>query len=191
MRLMGTMTSTELYLRLLSYVKPYWRVFALGILGMMIVAATEPVLPALMKPLIEGTFIEKDPLLIQWLPVAIVALFVVRGLAAFLAAYGLSWVGTRLVTDLRNAMFGRMLTLPAAFFEQQPSGALISKLTFDVTQVTGAATTALTIVFRDALTIVGLLAYLMWLNWKLTLIALVMAPAIVLVVRSLAVRLRR
>lgn len=188
---MGTMTSTELYLRLLTHVKPYWRVFALGILGMMIVAATEPVLPALMKPLIEGTFIEKDPLLIQWLPVAIVALFVVRGLAAFLAAYGLSWVGTRLVTDLRNTMFGRMLTLPAAFFEQQPSGVLISKLTFDVTQVTGAATSALTIVFRDVLTIVGLLAYLMWLNWKLTLIALVMAPPIVLVVRSLAVRLRR
>ena len=188
---MRTMTSTALYLRLLSYVKPYWRVFALGILGMTIVAATEPVLPALMKPLIEGTFIEKDPLLIKWLPVAIVVLFVVRGLAAFLAAYGLNWVGTRLVTDLRNAMFGKLLTLPAAFFEQQPSGVLISKLTFDVTQVTAAATSALTIVFRDALTIVGLLAYLMWLNWKLTLFALVMAPPIVLVVRSLAVRLRK
>jgi subfamily B ATP-binding cassette protein MsbA len=188
---MGAMTSTELYLRLLSYVKPYWKVFALGVLGMMIVAATEPVLPALMKPLIEGTFIEKDPVVIQWLPAVIVGLFLVRGVATFLAAYGINWVGTRLVTDLRNTMFRKLLTLPAAFFEQQPSGVLISKLTFDVTQVTAAATSALTIVFRDALAIVGLLAYLMWLNWKLTLITLAMAPLIFGVVRVLSVRLRR
>ena len=86
MRLMRTMTSTELYLRLLSHVKPYWRVFAFGILGMIIVAATEPVLPALMKPLIEGTFIEKDPVVMQWLPAVIIALFLVRGVATFLAA---------------------------------------------------------------------------------------------------------
>jgi len=188
---MGTMTSTELYLRLLSHVKPYWRVLALGILGMIVAAATEPVLPALMKPLIEGTFIEKDPLVIQWLPVAMVALILVRGVATFLATYGVNWVGTRLVTDLRNAMFGKLLTLPATTYEQQPSGVLISKLTFDVTQVTAAATTALTILFRDALAIMGLLAYLMWLNWKLTLFALAMAPLIVGVVRALSVRLRR
>jgi subfamily B ATP-binding cassette protein MsbA len=184
------MTNTALYLRLLSYVKPYWRVFGLGILGMMAVAATEPALPALMKPLIEGTFIEKDPVVMRWLPVAIVALFVVRGLASYLAAFALNWVGTRLVTDLRNAMFARLLTLPASFHERQPSGALISKLTFDVTQVTAAATSALTIVFRDTLAIAGLLSYLLWLNWKLTLLALVMGPLIVAVVRVLSVRLR-
>jgi len=184
------MTNTALYLRLLSHVRPYWRVFALGILGMMVVAATEPALPALMKPLIEGTFIDKDPVLMRWLPLVIVGLFAVRGLAAYLAAYALNWVGTRLVTDLRNAMFGRLLALPATFYEQQPSGMLISKLTFDVTQVTAAATSALTIVFRDTLAIVGLLAFLLWLNWKLTLFALAMMPLIVAVVRVLSVRLR-
>ena len=184
------MTNTALYLRLLRHVKPYWRVFALGILGMMVVAATEPALPALMKPLIEGTFIEKDPVLMRWLPLVIVVLFAVRGLAAYLAAYALNWVGTRLVTDLRNAMFGRLLTLPATYYERQPSGVLISKLTFDVTQVTAAATSALTIVFRDTLAIVGLLAFLLWLNWKLTLFALAMMPLIVAVVRVLSVRLR-
>ena len=187
---MRTMTSTELYLRLLRHVKPYWRVFVLGILGMAVVAATEPALPALMKPLIEGTFIDKDPVLMRWLPVVIVALFVVRGAAAYVAAYALNWVGTRLVTDLRNAMFAKLLALPASVYEQQPSGTLISKLTFDVTQVTAAATSALTIVFRDTLAIVGLLAFLFWLNWKLTLFALVMAPLIVGVVRVLSVRLR-
>ena len=187
---MHTMTSTELYLRLLGHVKPYWRVFVLGILGMTVVAATEPALPALMQPLVEGTFIEKDPVVMRWLPVVIVALFVVRGIASYLAAYALSWVGTRLVTDLRNAMFAKLLALPASFHERQPSGVLISKFTFDVTQVTAAATSTLTIVFRDTLAIVGLLAYLLWLNWKLTLLALVMGPPIVMVVRLLSVRLR-
>jgi len=188
---MRTMTSTELYLRLLRYVAPYWRVFALGIFGMTVVAATEPALPALMKPLIEGTFIDKDPQLIRWMPVVIVALFAIRGAAAYIANYSLGWVGTHLVTDLRNAMFAKLLALPARFYDEQPSGVLISKLTFDVTQVTQAATSALTIVFRDTLAIVGLLAYLLWLNWKLTLFALVMAPLIVAVVRVLSVKLRR
>jgi len=188
---MRTMTSTELYLRLLSHVKPHWRVFALGCFGMAIVAATEPALPALMQPLIEGTFIDKDPQLIRWMPVVIVALFAIRGTAAYIANYSLGWVGNRLVTDLRNAMFAKLLALPARFYDEQPSGILISKLTFDVTQVTQAATSALTIVFRDTLAIVGLLAYLLWLNWKLTLFALVMGPLIVAVVRVLSVKLRR
>jgi subfamily B ATP-binding cassette protein MsbA len=188
---MHAMTSTELYLRLLRHVKPYWRMFLLGILGMVVYAATTPVLPALAKPLIEGTFIERDPVVMQWLPAAIVLLFVVRGLAAFVSAYGINWVGTRLVTALRNAMFAKLLALPAAFYEQRPSGVLISKLTFDVTQVMVAATSALTIVFRDALVIAGLLGYLVWLNWKLTLFALAMAPLVVAIVQVFSVRLRK
>ena len=134
------MTNTALYLRLLAYVRPYARVFALGILGMVIGAATEPVLPALMKPLIEGTFVEKDATVMRWIPAAIVALFVVRGLATYLATYAVGWVGTRVVADLRNAMFAKLLALPAAYYDRQPSGNLVSKLTFDVTQVTAAAT---------------------------------------------------
>jgi subfamily B ATP-binding cassette protein MsbA len=184
------MDSRALYRRLLTHVRPHWQVFTVGVLGMVIVAATTPALPALMKPLIEGTFIQKDPVLMQWLPVVIIALFAVRGLGTYLSAYGLSWVGTRVVTDLRNAMFAKLLALPASYYERQSSGVLISKLTFDVTQVSTAATSALTIVFRDSLSIVGLLAYLLWLNWKLTLFALAMAPLIVAVVRTLSVRLR-
>jgi ATP-binding cassette, subfamily B, bacterial MsbA len=184
------MDSRALYRRLLSHVRPHWQVFAVGVLGMVIVAATTPALPALMKPLIEGTFIQKDPVLMQWLPAVIIALFLVRGLGSFLSAYGLSWVGTRVVTDLRNAMFAKLLALPAAYYERQSSGVLISKLTFDVTQVSAAATSALTIVFRDSLSIIGLLAFLLWLNWKLTLFAVAMAPLIVMVVRKLSVRLR-
>ena len=184
------MTNAELYLRLLAHVKPYRRVFAIGIAGMVIVAATEPVLPALMKPLIEGTFIDKDPTIMRWIPLVIVGLSLVRGLATYLASYAMGWVGSRVVADLRNAMFAKLLVLPASYYDEQPSGSLISKLTFDVTQVTAAATSVLTVVFKDTLAIVGLLAYLLWLNWPLTLLALTMAPLIVLVVRSVSGRLR-
>ncbi|MBX3666590.1 MAG: lipid A export permease/ATP-binding protein MsbA [Burkholderiales bacterium] len=184
------MSGTELYLRLLRHVRPYWRVFALGVLGIVIVAATEPALPALLKPLLDGVFVEKDEAVIRWTPVFIVGLFVVRGLAEYLAQFALSWVGNRLVMDLRGVMFRKLLTLPARYYDDQASGNLISKLTFDVMQVTTAATSVLTAIFKDALVIIGLLAWMLWLNWKLTLFALVMAPVIVLVVRVISVRLR-
>jgi subfamily B ATP-binding cassette protein MsbA len=190
-RIVPTMTNARLYLRLLTYVAPYWRAFALGILGMVIVAATEPALPALLKPLLDGTFVHRDPQVMRWAPVLIVALFVVRGLATYLASYAVAWVGNRVVTDLRNAMFRKLLALPTPYYNEHPSGNLISKLTYDVTQVMSAASGVLTIVLKDGLAIVGLLAWLFWLNWQLTLLALVMAPFIVGVVRLISVRLRR
>ena len=185
------MTGTELYLRLLHYVAPYWRVFALALIGMVIVALTEPALPALMKPLLDGTFVRKDAALMHWMPAAILALVAVRGSAEYVASYGINWVGNKLVMDLRQAMFDKLLTLPTAVYDDRATGNLISKLTFDVTQVTAAGTSVLTVMFKDTLSLVGLLAWMLWLNWKLTLLALVMAPLIVGVVRLISVRLRR
>ncbi len=184
------MFGTALYLRLMRYVRPYWRTFGLGVFGIVIVAATEPALPALLKPLLDGVFVEKNEAMIQWIPVFIIGLFVVRGLAEYVAQFALSWVGNRLVMDLRGAMFRKLLTLPARYYDDQASGNLISKLTFDVMQVTTAATTVLTVLFKETLVIVGLLAWMLWLNWKLTLLALIMGPVIVLVVRAISVRVR-
>jgi subfamily B ATP-binding cassette protein MsbA len=185
------MTSAGLYLRLLKYVAPYRSMFALALAGMMIVAATEPALPAILKPLLDGTFVEKDATIMRWMPLAIVALFVVRGLAEYVAHYSITWVGQKVVMDLRNAMFRKLLELPTPYYDDHPTGNLISKLTFDVTQVTAAATSVLTVVFKDTLSIIGLLAWMLWLNWKLTLLSLVIAPIIVIVVRLISVRLRR
>ena len=187
---MQTLSGTALYLRLVRQVRPYWRVFALGVFGIVVVAATEPALPALLKPLLDGVFVEKNEAVIRWTPVFIVGLFVIRGLAEYLAQFALNWVGNRLVMDLRGIMFRKLLTLPARYYDDQASGNLISKLTFDVMQVTTAATSVLTVIFKDSLVIVGLLAWMLWLNWKLTLLALVMTPVIVLVVRTISVRLR-
>ena len=185
-----TMTSTELYMRLLRYVAPHWRMFALALLATVVVALTEPALPALLKPLLDGTFVNKDAAIIKWMPFVIVALFIVRGLAEYAAYYATAWVGNRLVMDLRNLMFARLLVLPASYYDDHPSGTLISKLTFDVTQVTAAATSVLTVIFRDTVSIIGLLAWMLYLNWKLTLLALAMLPVTALIVRVISIRLR-
>jgi subfamily B ATP-binding cassette protein MsbA len=184
------LTSIELYLRLLRFVKPYRAVFTGGILAMMLVAATEPALPALLKPLLDGTFVEKNERIMKWMPLAIVAIFIVRGVAEYIAQYAINWVGNRVVMDLRNAMFEKLLRLPAPFYDNHPAGNLISKVTFDVMQVTNAATNVLTVVFKDGLAAIGLLGWMLWLNWKLTMLSLVMTPAIILVVRTISKRLR-
>ena len=96
------MTGPQLYRRLLSHVLPYWRVYALAILGMLLSAATEVALPAAAKPFLDGTFIDKDPVLMRWVPFAIVLLFIVRGTGTFLGSYCSAWVGQRAVADLRE-----------------------------------------------------------------------------------------
>jgi ATP-binding cassette, subfamily B, bacterial MsbA len=183
-------TSAYLYFRLLRFVKPYRGVFALALLGMLIVAATEPALPAVLKPLLDGTFVEKDTRVMMWMPVIIIGIFIVRGIGEYVGHFAVSWVGNRVVLDLRNAMFEKLLTLPAPHYDNHPTGNLISRVTFDVAQVTTAATTVLTVLFRDSLAALGLLAWMLWLNWKLTLLALAMTPVIILIVRKIAARLR-
>ncbi|MGH8638257.1 MAG: lipid A export permease/ATP-binding protein MsbA, partial [Burkholderiales bacterium] len=184
------MTSAELYLRLLRYVRPYWRAFAVSMLGMAVVAASEPALPALMKPLLDGTFVTRDPQIIRLMPIAIIVLFAVRGTANFVGSSAITWVGNKVVLDLRKAMFERLLTLPAGFYGDHPAGNLLSKITYDVTQVTRAATNVVTVAVKDILTILGLLGWLFWLDWRLTLLTLVTVPAIVAIVRVLSKRLR-
>ncbi|HXF17804.1 MAG TPA: lipid A export permease/ATP-binding protein MsbA [Burkholderiales bacterium] len=187
---MQEMTGTELYFRLLRYVKPYWGVFALSILGMLITAATEVALPVAVKPFLDGTFVKKDPFLVTWVPVLMVLLYVIRGAGAYIGTYASTWVGNKVVMDLRDQMFRRMLALPLGYFHDNTTGNLISRFTFDAAQVTGAATNVVTVLVKDSVTILGLLTYLLYIDWKLTLISLIMVPPIAVVVRYFNVRLR-
>ncbi|MCK9201967.1 MAG: lipid A export permease/ATP-binding protein MsbA [Gallionella sp.] len=184
------MTSSQLYLRLLAYVKPYWRIFAVSILGMIVVASTEPLVPALMKPMLDGTFVNKDQAMMRLVPIVIILIFLVRGIATFVGTYAINWVGNKLVLDLRDEMFRKLLSLPTRYYDDHATGSLISKLTFDVTQVTNAATTVVTIAIRDSIVVIGLLGWLFYLNWKLTLLTLLMAPVIAFIIRTISRRMR-
>ena len=180
-----------LYLRLLKYVKPYRWQFSVAIIGMVVFAATEPALPALMQPMLDGSFIEKDETMIVLVPILLVLLYLVRGIASFTTTVGLNWVSNKVIMDLRHQMFKHLLSLPNDYYDSHPTGTTISKLTYDVNLVAGAATDVLIILVKDSLSIIGLLAWMFYIDWKLSLIIFLTAPIIVLIVRSISGRLRR
>jgi ATP-binding cassette, subfamily B, bacterial MsbA len=184
------LTGRELYVRLLRQVAPYWRIFVLAVAAMVILAATEPALPILLKPLLDGSFVDKDLDSVGLMAGLIIVLFVIRGAATFATTMALTWVGGKVVMDLRNQMFDKLLSLPSAYYDKQASGTLISKVTFDATQVMEAASNVLLVLVRDSLSIIGLLAWMLYLQWQLTLITFVTAPVIVLLVKYFSKRLR-
>jgi len=186
--------SIELYKRLLGYVRPYAKTFALGVLGMMLAAATEPLFPALIKPLLDSGF-SAGVSTTTWPPIvfaaAIVGIFLVRGVLTFTSAYLMQWVSSKVVLDLRAKMFDRLLRMPAAFYADNSSGALLSKVAYDVSNVSGASTFVLTVLVRDSIAVLGLMGWLLYLNWKLTLITLAIVPPIGFTVKTIAGRLRK
>ena len=181
----------HLYVRLLGHVRPYWRVFALSVAAMIVQGLVQPVLPMLLKPLLDGSFVHRDPHVIQLSAILVVVVFLVRGLASYTSSVALAWVEGKLILDLRVRMFERLVAFPQNYYDHHPSGVLISKLTFNVTQLTDAATNVLTVIVRDSLAVIGLLAWMFYLDWKLTLITLAMSPLIVLIVKRLGGRLRQ
>ena len=185
-----TASGIRLYLRLLRYVVPYKRIFILSILAMAVYAATDPALAALMKPLLDGTLIEQDPDALVQVPLLFLGVFLVRGLAAFSSGFSIHWVANKVLMDLRAEMFERLVALPASFYNDNPSGTLISKFTYDVAQINTAATYATLVLVRDSLAVLGLLAFMFYVDWFLALIALISAPVVVLIVRYFSNRLR-
>ncbi|MCP9757721.1 lipid A export permease/ATP-binding protein MsbA [Aquitalea sp. S1-19] len=184
------MTSFALYKRVLHYLKPYWKVFALSILTMVVAAATEPLFASLMKPLIDGGFVDRDPAAIIWTPLAIVGLFALRGATSFINEYASSWLSGHLVQSLREEMFSRMVRLPVNYYDDHPSGRILSRIAFDVTQVSEAGFNVITVTVKDGVTVIGLLGLLLYTDWKLTLICLAVMPAVTLCVRFVSRRLR-
>jgi len=157
-------SALQTYRRLLRYVRPYWLMFALAIAGMVIQAGTEAGFAWLMKPMIDGSFVDKDPATIRFVPIALLAIFLLRGVGNFAATYFMASVGWRMIKTMRHEMFAQLLRLPTAVYDNSSSGELISKLTFNVERVAGAATEALTVVVRDSLSILVLLGLMFYHN---------------------------
>ena len=182
--------SKAIYLRLLRHVVPYWRVFALGTVMMIVLGLTEPAFPAILE-MVVSSFEEHTLDNVPMYAALFLGVFLVRGLSSFLSVYALESVAARLVLDLRRDMFGRLMRIPAPAYDNVASGTLISKVTFDAQQVTDAATRAVTVLVRDSVAVIGLLGWMMWIDWKLTLIALATAPVVMAIVVYFSRRLRR
>ncbi|WP_227367908.1 lipid A export permease/ATP-binding protein MsbA [Halomonas sp. M20] len=183
-------SSWTLYRRLLGYVKPYWHYFSLAVLGYAIYAASSTALAEMMKRLIDGIQ-NPDASFRLFLPLFVIGMFTARGVGTFLGTYFMSNVARNVVHSLRCEVFNHMLHLSGRFFDAHSSGHLVSRVTYHVEQVTGAATKAVTILLREGLFVIGLLGYLLWTNWMLTLVFLTVTPLIGLVVRVASKRFRR
>ena len=184
-------TATELYKRLLGYATPHWRLFLLAVLAMALFAATDTGFAALMKPMLDGNFIERDPATIRYVPVVLILLFLFRGVTGFASRYIMSWIGRRVIQQVRQSVFQQMLRLPVAYYDQNPSGRMLSRITFDIEQVAEATTNAVTVLIRDSLTVMFLLAYMFWISGWLTLLFLLIGPVLILLLRKVSKRFRQ
>jgi|TARA_B110000908_G_scaffold54754_1_gene66719 subfamily B ATP-binding cassette protein MsbA len=173
----------------LGYVLQHGVVFSVSIVGFVLFALTQPAFASLMEYMVDSVESSDSEARIL-IPAAVLAIFMVRGIGFFLGNYGITYVARRVIHQLRLAIFDRLLVLPARFYHRNASATLLSKLTFNVEQVTGAATDALKIFVREGLTIVGLLAYIVYLNWQLSLVFLTVGPFIGWVVNKASKRFR-
>ena len=180
-------------LQRLARIAPYFRTSRLGfgvaIAAAAVAATTEPMLPALLQTLLDKGFGATRSFPLWMVPVAIIGLYVLRGLAAFLAQYALAWAANRGVLALRGVMFARLLDAAPALFTQHNASSLTNTMVYEVQNGATWLVQALLVIVRDALTIVALFGYLLWLNWKLTLFVALLAPAVALVMRVVSKRL--
>ncbi len=178
------------YKRLLGYVRPYLRPFLISIFGFIIYASTQAAFVRLMEQIVDviGKGGEISRIMI---PLALVSIFLVRGIGSFLGNYYIALVARSVVFKLRTEMFNHLMKLPSLYFDSNNSGHTISKVTYNVEQVTGAATDALKVIVREGFTVLILLGYLFYLNWRLSLVFLLVGPFIGLVVGYASKRFRR
>ena len=186
-----TQDAMQTYLRLLKYLKPHIGMFLFGVLGMALFAATEAAWAWFIKFFLDGTFVDKDQKMMTLVPVALIGLFILRGIGDFIQVYAPGHVGRQIVKRLRAQIFDHYLNLPVAYFDRNASGMLLSRLTYNTEQVAQATTDSVTIFIRDSLTIVMLLGYLFYLDAKLTALALVTAPVLAWLITVINRQFRR
>jgi subfamily B ATP-binding cassette protein MsbA len=168
----------SIYRRLFRYAKPYKGMFVIGIFGAILYAGANASLALLVKTFMEGTFVKEDPNVIWRVPLGVVVLFSLRGIGDYIANYYPSWVGRQVVKGLRHDVFAHYMRLPTSYLDRQQSGMLLSKMTNNIELVAAVATNAAISIISDSLTIVFLLGYMFYLNWKLTAFCLAVAPVI-------------
>ncbi|MBB3102661.1 lipid A export permease/ATP-binding protein MsbA [Azomonas macrocytogenes] len=189
-------SSVSLYLRLLKYVLPYRGSFSLSIVGFLIFASSQPMLADLLKYFLDGLQADDNSklfgiALVYGVPLAIILIAAYQGVGSFLGNFFLSQVARGVVHDLRCSLFDNLLVLPNDYYDKHNSGHLISRIVFNVAQVTGAATDAVKVVIREGFTVVFLFGYLLWMNWQLTLVLLAILPLIGMMVVSASRKFRK
>lgn len=171
--------------------RPHRGRLSIALVGMILTASTEPMFPAVMRVLLDRGFVGKPSLQLWMVPVAVIGIFVLRGISTFSTTYMMTWVSTRLLSDLRGQMFSRILDVPVSFYASSSVGKVINGMMFETQQIIDMVRNVLTSAIRDSLTVIVLFAFLIWSNWRLTIIALVLLPLTATVIRLTGKRVRR
>ncbi|WP_028487130.1 lipid A export permease/ATP-binding protein MsbA [Thiomicrorhabdus chilensis] len=172
----------SLYKRLLTYIKPHWKVVLITLIALAIAAAMEPMMPALLKPLVDDSLIGKDADAIVQIPLLIMLVFIVKGIAEYASKVTSEWVAHKAILAIRSEMFAKMNNLPQQVHHDYSTGKLLSKVTYDVPQVGASLSQAWIIIIRDTLIILGLLGFLLYTSWQLTLMMIVIGPVIAFII---------
>jgi subfamily B ATP-binding cassette protein MsbA len=187
----GALDARRTYQRLLTYLRPYRGMFILGMLGGIVFSISMVSFVPFAQLFGDSAFTRRDPQMIVLIPLALVGLFVLRGVGDFTETYCMGYVGRRIVTRLRTQIVQRVLQLPIGYFDRNSSAVLLSRLTFNTEQVGQATTDSVAVIIRESLTLLGLVGYLLYLNLKLTLFALILGPLVGWLVTIINKRFRR
>ncbi len=186
----ANLTGAKAYRALLSMAFEHKTYFIIAVIGMVIFAASDATFAYLMKPLMDDGFIDRDPTIIKFIPVAIILIFVVRMVAIFMRSYCMDYIGRNVINSLREKMFEKLLTLTSDEYDQSSTAAIVTRFTYDVEQVAKSVSSSLTVFIQDSLRIIVLLGYMVWLNWQLTAIFLIAGPIVFLIVVRISGRFR-
>jgi subfamily B ATP-binding cassette protein MsbA len=185
-----TPNSKILYLRLFRYAWKYKIVFLIGVLALVFLSASNTLFLATIKQVTDEGFVKQSPDMVRYLPFMLFGLLAFRAFSGFLSSFSMRWVARRIVGDLRIDIFHQLMRLPVSYFDEQSAGILISKITYDVEQMANAATKSSLTLVRDSLTTVGIVGYMIYLDWRLTMIFVLIAPIMAIYLKTMTPQLR-
>src|SRR5262245_13668252 len=179
------------YRRLLGYARPHLGMFLIGVVGMALFAATGPGFAWLVQNFVDLGFVKKDPTVLWLVPLGAPLLLLLRGVGDYVGVYFPGYVSRQIIKALRRDLFNQYLRFPAKYYDQQSTGTMLSRLTFNIEQVAEATTNSTGALIRDSLTIVLQIAWLFVLNWKLALFVVILAPPLSMIIRQVTKSFRR
>nr|WP_244866450.1 lipid A ABC transporter ATP-binding protein/permease MsbA [Photorhabdus heterorhabditis] len=184
------LSTWQTFRRLWPIISPFRIGLIVAAVALIINAAGDTLMLSLLKPLLDEGFGKASTDVLKWMPLIVIALMVMRGLSGFVSSYCISWVSGKVVMQMRRRLFGHMMGMPVSFFDQQSTGTLLSRITYDSEQVASSSSSALITVVREGASIIGLFILMFYYSWQLSLILIVIAPIVSLVIRSVSKRFR-
>ncbi|MFU2316740.1 lipid A ABC transporter ATP-binding protein/permease MsbA [Rahnella sp. PCH160] len=184
------LSTWQTFRRLWPMITPFKAGLVAAAIALVANAASDTFMLSLLKPLLDDGFGKADRSILLWMPLVVIGLMIVRGVSGYISSYCISWVSGKVVMHMRRRLFGHMMRMPVAFFDQQSTGTLLSRITYDSEQVASSSSSALVTVVREGASIIGLFIMMFYYSWQLSVILLVIAPIVSIVIRVVSKRFR-